>query len=331
MAPATQKAAVIGQDGKIGVAEVAVPKPGPGQILVKVVAAAQNPTDWKSAFGGKCAGAIVGCDYAGIVEEIGPDVPAGLRSVGERVSAFVHGSTYPNGSFSEYLVAPAEVTVHLPDSWSFEDGAQIGVAPFTAAQTLWETFDDLPNPLEPATTPIPILVYGASSSVGQYVVQFAKLSGLKVFATASPKNHALVKSLGADEVFDYHDPEVGAKIKAATGGKLTHAVDCIAERRRHAGHRVCGAERRGRAHRHHSALLGKSYEFPYPYTVTDAKIQQGKDYAKLITKIVATGKVKPNPLLIMPKGLASVAEGLQLMYEGKVSGQKITYRISDTP
>jgi NADPH:quinone reductase-like Zn-dependent oxidoreductase len=114
MAPTVQKAAVIQQDGSVALREVAVPKPGPDEILVKVVAAAQNPADcgwevsaviilcdffiqrfWllsgKSALYGKRAGAIAGCDFSGIVEEIGSNVPQGLRSIGERVAGLVLG------------------------------------------------------------------------------------------------------------------------------------------------------------------------------------------------------------------------------------------------
>ncbi|TFY70232.1 hypothetical protein EVG20_g2769 [Dentipellis fragilis] len=347
MAPTKMKAAVIGEDGKISLQEVDVPKLGPGQILVKVQAAAQNPTDWKSAFGGKRAGAVVGCDYTGVVEEVGPDVPAGLWKIGERVAGMVHGSTYPNGSFAEYTAAPAEVAVRVPDKWSVDDAAQLGVAPLTAIQTLWQSHDDLPTPFEPTSTPFPILVYGGSTSVGQYVVQFAKLSGLRVFATASPKNFDLVKSLGADEVFDYHDPEVGKKIKAATGGKLKHAVDTISEKGSpkiisealsDEGGRVAiilpyEAPRPGVnvAFTIAYQLLGKSYEFPYKYVEDPDQTLRGKKYAKLLSEIIAKFDVKANPLLILPNGLASVAEGLQLQHDNKVSGHKITYRIADTP
>lgn len=59
----------------------------------------------------------------------------------------------------------------------------------------------------------------------------AKLSGLYVIATASPKNFELCRKLGADEVFDYRDPEVVAKIKksAEAKGGLRHAMDCVGE------------------------------------------------------------------------------------------------------
>ncbi len=68
----------------------------------------------------------------------------------------------------------------------------------------------------------------ATAAVGQCLIQLAHASGYKTVTTASPRNFALVRALGADAVFDYRDPEVVAKIKTATGDSLTKAVDAIA-------------------------------------------------------------------------------------------------------
>lgn len=134
----------------------------------------------------------------------------------------------PNGSFSEYVTETATLVFSLPDSMTFEVAAQLGVACYTACQDLYQILN-LPTPLNPTTVPTPILIWSGTSAVGQYAVQFAKLAGLHVISTASSKNIDLVKSLGADEVFDYADPETPAKIFAATGGNLKIAMDCISE------------------------------------------------------------------------------------------------------
>ncbi|KAI0048821.1 dehydrogenase [Auriscalpium vulgare] len=302
--PLRQKAAVVGENGTAVLAEVNVPQVGPGQILVKVIAAAQNPADWKTAASEQATGAVLGLDYAGVVEEIGPDVPVGLRYVGERVCGFVKGNVGPTGAFSEYLVGSAKLgIIPIPAGWSFEDAAQIGVAAFTAIQALWEAHKDLPTPLAPTATPVPILVYGGSSAVGFYTIQFAKLSGLRVLVTASPHNFELLREYGADEVFDYKDPQVSQKIRAATGGKLKHAVDTISE----------------------------DFETPRPFKATPEYREHSEKFAKLLVETLAIGKVKPMPKQILPKGLASVQEGFDYMTSGKVSAQKITYRIADTP
>lgn len=135
---------------------------------------------------------------------------------------------YPNGAFAEYVVVDGALTVQLPDSWSFEEAAQLPVAGFTTCMALYYA-QKLPIPLSPAAVPVDILVWGGSSSVGQYVVQAARQAGLRVLATCSPKNFGLVRNLGANEVLDYNDPETPARIKELTGNKLAHVVDCISE------------------------------------------------------------------------------------------------------
>ncbi len=120
----------------------------------------------------------------------------------------------------------------MPGGWSFEEAAQLGVAPLTALQCLHETLE-LPSPFEDRTAPEQpqrtILIWGGASSLGQYAIQFAKLGGLHVVTTASPKNFDLVKGLGADEVFDYRDEDVVEKIRVATGNALDIAFDTVSE------------------------------------------------------------------------------------------------------
>jgi NADPH:quinone reductase-like Zn-dependent oxidoreductase len=338
MAPTKQRAAFVSETG-LSFGLVDVPKPGSGQILVKVVAAAQNPTDWKTL--GRVLkeakyGGIVGNDFAGVVEELGPDVPEGARTVGERIAGAIMGTRQANGAFSEYLVADAELgVVPIPGGWSFEEAAQLGVPPFTALQTMHQTLE-LPSPFEARSTTDPqrsILIWGGASAVGQYAIQFAKLGGLRVLTTASSKNFDLVRGLGADEVFDYHDEGVVEKIREATGNALDIAVDTISEGK--TPEQVTGAigDKGGKV----AIIL--PYESPrsavkVTFTMLPDLLQResnGKWYVDLLKKILDTGKIKPIPVFIQPNGIAGVKDGLQYMQDGKVSAQKLTYRISDTP
>jgi NADPH:quinone reductase-like Zn-dependent oxidoreductase len=121
--------------------------------------------------------------------------------------------------------------VPIPIGWSFEEAAQLGVAPLTALQCLHESLE-LPSPFEARSITMPqrtLLIWGGASAVGQYAIQFAKLGGLRVLTTASSKNFDLVKGLGADEVFDYRDEGVVEKIRAATDNALNIAIDTISE------------------------------------------------------------------------------------------------------
>ncbi|KAI0255989.1 dehydrogenase [Lactifluus subvellereus] len=323
MAPTSQKAIIIQQDGSVALREIAVPKPGPDEILVKIVAAAQNPSDWKTARYGRRAGAVSGCDFSGIIEEIGSNVPQGLRSVGERVAGLVQGGIRHYGAFSEYLVTDADFVVHVPDTWSFEDAAQLGI----------------PRPT--------LLIAGGATSVGQYAVQFAKLSGLRVIATASERNFGLVRSLGADVVVDYRDPVAAAKQIREAAPNVEYAADCVAEG---TSPEIVAASLGGKGTLAHISVLpypavegvrilsgvvydciGKDYDFPRPFTASPELTEKGRKWIRLLSELLVKANLRPNPVLIQPRGLASVAEGLQYMSEGKVSAQKIVYRIADTP
>lgn len=200
-------------------------------------------------------GAVAGCNFAGTVAQVGPDVPENQWTVGDRVAGFVHGGGWltrsprllhfnyncplgltSNGSFAEYVVAFAHIAVHIPSSWSLEDASQLGIAPFTACQYLYHTHNfHIPSelkdlPAKPDDEREMLLVYGGATSVGLYTIQLAKLSGLRVFAACAPRHFELLRDYGADEVFDYTNPQVSMRIGMNTYGKLKYAVDIVAER-----------------------------------------------------------------------------------------------------
>ncbi|KAI0028448.1 dehydrogenase [Vararia minispora EC-137] len=347
MSPTKHFAAIIVEGGgAVELEEIDVPKPGKNEVLVKVVAAALNPTDWKSARPAERAGNVSGCDFAGVVEELGPG--AGVyRQIGDRVTTCVYGARSANGAYAQYVVAKADFCIGIPDSWSFEEAAQLPIAVYTTAQCLYQSlrFNILPEPAAPE--PLPILVYGSSSSVGNFVIQFAKHGRFEVHATCSPKNFDLVRGFGADKVYDYKDPEAPQKIREATGGKLKYAVDTISEHGSdkfisgalsdEGGKIACILPYSGTPRANIEPILSLAYDlvvdgFPAQRPDTGVSyIADGPKYAKLVTDLLAQGKLKPAPVLVMPKGLASVNDGFKYMIDGKVSGQKVIFRIADTP
>ncbi|OCH86705.1 GroES-like protein [Obba rivulosa] len=347
MSSKTMKAIVTNGDGTYNMKDVDVPTPGPGEILVKVVAASQNPTDWKTALLHQQPGNILGCDFAGVVADIGSDVdPALAMTPGKRVAGAVHGGVSPNGAFAEYVTVPADMAIAIPETLSFEDASQLGIACYTTCQCLYQA-QHLPTPLEPAEAPLDVLVWSGTSSTGQYAVQFAKLAGLRVLSTASPKNFELVKALGADEVFDYADSKTPRRIAAATGGALKHAVDCISEGMTPNQVSMSLSKEGGTI----STLLpyesrkkgvqtvfvlaytffGKDIQFPFVFPANPEHRKNASMYCKLIEEVVSRFGLKPNPARIFPHGLASIPDGFEYMRSGKVSAEKITYRIADTP
>ncbi|KAI1431587.1 GroES-like protein [Xylaria sp. CBS 124048] len=225
----TQKALVITGKGKAEIQTVPVPKVRDGYLLVKVRAAAINPTDWKTIDSAEenRFGSRPGCDYAGEVVELGPGVTRDFKK-GDRITGFLfggHPSVSDSGAYAEYTLAKTNVALKVPDHVTDAEAATLGISVTTVAQGLYQTLK-LPLPNKPAATPFPVLVYGGSTATGIYAIKFLKLSGLTVIATSSPKNFELLKSVGADHVFDYKSPTVGADIRKLTNNKLKYAWDC---------------------------------------------------------------------------------------------------------
>ncbi|VDC06801.1 unnamed protein product [Peniophora sp. CBMAI 1063] len=206
------------------------------EVLVRIRAVGLNPTDWKHAFTEwGSPGAIAGSDATGDVVTVGSAVTH--IKVGDRVAVYNDGGyrQKDNGAFAEYgrfLAAPAFV---LPPEMTYEEGASFPVPHYTAVQALHMRLG-FPWPLssdatESKKTSEKILIWGASTAVGHHAVQLAALSGLKVFATASPSAHEEVKALGASRVFDYKDPDVASKIREAAGEKgIIYALDAVSEK-----------------------------------------------------------------------------------------------------
>lgn len=171
------------------------PRPGPGQVVVRVVAAALNPADWKVvegkfpflAFPKKPF--VPGCEAAGVVEALDARV-SGLREGDEVVV-----STGFGGALAEKVTVSALQAVRKPAALSFEEAAAIPAAGMSALQSL----RDLGGLREGQR----LLVNGAGGGIGVYAVQVGKLLGAHVTAVASAGKHELLAGLGADALLDY--------------------------------------------------------------------------------------------------------------------------------
>ncbi|OJJ54679.1 hypothetical protein ASPSYDRAFT_49796 [Aspergillus sydowii CBS 593.65] len=226
----TTKAIVYVDKGKAAIHDVPIPKLREDYVLVKVNAVGLNPTDWKHIdFGNTDPGSRVGCDYAGIVEAVGPKVQKEFRK-GDRISGVVHGSDrtqHENGAFANYIVAKGDVQIKTPDNISDEDAATLGISVATVGQGLYKTLGlPLPTGDVKKASDEYVLIHGGSTATGIYGIQYARLSGLKVIATASPHNFEYLKSLGAEEIFDYKSPTAGPDIRKYTKNGLKLAWDC---------------------------------------------------------------------------------------------------------
>jgi NADPH:quinone reductase-like Zn-dependent oxidoreductase len=158
-----------------------LPKLRDDYILVKVNTIALNPTDWKHVeLGFPKEGCLIGVDYAGIVEEVGPKVTKDFKK-GDRIAGFAHGGNYSNpedGTFAEYIVVRGDIQFKVPDNLSFEEAATLGCGVYTVGQGLFQKGYGigLTLPSEPLKTPEPVLIYGGSTATGTLGIQFAKAS-----------------------------------------------------------------------------------------------------------------------------------------------------------
>jgi NADPH:quinone reductase-like Zn-dependent oxidoreductase len=175
----------FGGSDVLRVEEVDVPRPGPGQVRLRVRAAGVNQLDYKIRSGAMrqvfptTFPATPGIEAAGVVDEVGPEV-SGLKP-GDEVIAFTD-----TGAYAEYALAT--VVARKPADLSWDEAAALPVAGETSERVL-----DLLAVKDGET----LLVHGAAGAVGGLAVQLAVNRGAIVIGTASPANHEYLRSLGA--------------------------------------------------------------------------------------------------------------------------------------
>jgi NADPH2:quinone reductase len=197
--------------------EVPTPRPGPGEVLVRMHAVGVNPVETYIRAGTYARLPELpytpGNDGAGVVEQVGPDINE--FKPGDR--AYTAGSI--SGTYAEFTLCKKEQVHPLPENVSFAQGAAMGTPYATAYRGLLQRAN--------AKRGETVLVHGASGGVGTAAVQLARARGLRVFGTAgSDEGRTLTSEQGAHEVFDHRAPEHFEQIMKATGGR---GVDVIVE------------------------------------------------------------------------------------------------------
>jgi NADPH:quinone reductase len=210
------KAYVLSDTGPL-IQEVETPRPGPGDVLVRVRATGLNRVDILMSRGRKHGaaggpGAVLGLEWAGQVVEVGAEVRA--FKLGDRVM----GSG--GGAWAEFVAADAGRVSPIPASMSFEQGATLPVA----LQTMHDAIVTN-GQLKPGGS---ILIQGASTGVGLMGLQIAKVmgAGLVIGSSTNPDRRARLAQFGADLAIDSRDPAWVDEVLAATGGQ---GVDVIVD------------------------------------------------------------------------------------------------------
>jgi len=212
-----------GEPGVLQLVELPEPVPGPGDVKVRLRAAGVNPVDTKLRSRGllfeHALPAILGCDGAGTVEQLGAGVTT-LRA-GDEVW-FCHGGLGREpGNYAEATVVPAGVARKKPASLSFEQAAAAPLVLITA----WEALFDRAG-LERGQT---VLIHGGAGGVGHVAVQLARHAGARVCATVGSDNNArFVESLGAELAVNYWErPVVDAVLEWTDGRGVDVALDIM--------------------------------------------------------------------------------------------------------
>jgi NADPH2:quinone reductase len=201
--------------GSLRFVEVERPRPAANEVLIEVKATGLNFAEVEQTRGRyPLHGAlplVMGFEAAGIVVELGSEVTS--LSLGQRVAAFVS-----SGGFAQYATADAAGTFPIPGAVSFAEATSIVVQGLSAYALL-----KLAAKPQPSDT---VLIQSAAGGVGLFLVQLAKIMGVKqVIALASSDDKlAFVKTLGADVAINYSNPDWPAKVLEATNGRRVDLV-----------------------------------------------------------------------------------------------------------
>ncbi|KAI0080916.1 medium-chain dehydrogenase/reductase like protein [Panus rudis PR-1116 ss-1] len=347
--PQKQKALFLSKlRGDWEVVTIDVPKPGPGEVLVRIEATAVNPFDWKvQAFGMfvESFPAIVGTDGAGVVIQVGESVRDVV--VGDRV---IYQGYFDNrlATYQQYGIAKASLIAKVPPNLSLDQAASVPVSIGAAFIGLygseWQNGGiNLPPPwLEGARGAFagyPIVVMSGSSSIGQYVIQLAKLSGFSpIITTCSPHNFELVKSLGATHVIDrtLSPTKIITNIESIVTSPIEIVFDCFAdEDTQHTAYELISDSTGG------SLIVVRSpkVERPKPNkrivhtfgTVHAEKNREvGVDFYSHLTEYLASSDLKPNQVEIVPGGLTAIPDSVERVRRGQAGSGKLVVRPQET-
>lgn len=219
-----------GEASVIQMERLPLPMPSRGEVRVRIVVSAVNPTDWKSRRGvsmtaGRGLVQVPNHDGSGVIDAVGHDTPG--FAVGDRVWLAISAYNRPfGGTAQEFTVLPTHRVFHLPDAADFDLGACLGVPAITAHRAL-TVAQDGPARLAPgALKGALILVAGGAGAVGHATIQLARWAGATVITTvSSPEKAELAKSAGAQYIFNYATQDIVSEIrKVAPAG-----VDVIVE------------------------------------------------------------------------------------------------------
>ncbi|KIW91551.1 uncharacterized protein Z519_07517 [Cladophialophora bantiana CBS 173.52] len=284
------------------------------------------------------SGARLGCDYAGVVEEVGRGVTEDFKK-GDRVAGPCHGANavcHEDGTFGEHITLKGDIQIKTPDHLRFDEAATLGIGITSTGQALYQNLR-LPLPDSREKVNFLVLIYGGSTATGSIAIQFAKLSGAFVITTCSPHNFDYVRRVGADGALDYNSASVVEDIKNAAHNTLQHALDCISQE---PSARICPIvdeiiksinDKVSNKMTIAYTIVGEQFSNgPHCIPAKPEDLEFGKMFWEVMRALLARGELKVHLPNVNPTGpgLEGILRGIECMRAGKVSGSKWVYTTS---
>ncbi|MBC2865153.1 NADPH:quinone reductase [Streptomyces mexicanus] len=302
--------------------ELPPPEPGPGEVLVNVLATTVNPVDTFVRSGVYRTPLpfpfVVGRDLVGTVAAAGSGFAAG-----ETVWCNSLGHDGRQGAAAEQVAVPAERLYRLPAGARPEEAVAVFHPAATAHLALFTHGD-----LRPGQT---VLVGGAGGNVGSALVELAACAGARVLATASPRDHAYVRSLGAAEVVDYHADDLARRLAALAPEGVDLHVDT-------SGHNDLRTAVALLAHRGRIVLLAGVRDEPVlpagplymkdgslrGFVISHATVAELAEAAAGINERLAAGGLRPRAVEYRP--MSDMAHSHRCMERGELHGRRLVLR-----
>ncbi|KAI0760997.1 GroES-like protein [Trametes elegans] len=346
--PTQQKALFLqAKHGDFVVGTRPVPKPGPGELLVKNEASGLNPVDWKIQAIGifiEKYPAILGEEAAGVVVAVGDGVAK--WKVGDKV---VYAGAFEDdrAAFQEYTLIHSDLVAQLPDSLTFDQGAALPIAIDTAAIALYHETGgpQFTAPwLEGGKNKYagkPIVIAGGASVVGSSAIQFARLSGFSpIITTASLKNTELLKSFGATHVLDRNlsADALRAEVLKIAGGPVSVVFDTISVPETQQAVWELLAPDGKLVTVLQAALTEDQKKNAGKRTIVQARgivnippnVEFGKALNTKLPGLLESGQLKPLRAEVLPGGLGGITAGLDRLKKNQVSGTKLVVHPAET-
>ena len=280
--------------------DVPDPTPKPGEVIVDAIAASVNGAYWKVRAGESHRQSqfpyVLGRDFSGMVAALGDGVHD-LR-IGDPVFGVLELGR--DGAYAEKVAIKAALVGKKPERMSHDQAAAMALTGLTALSAIEETLK-----LKSGET---ILIQGGAGGVAGFAIQLAKHIGARVITTASAANHDYLRSLGADEIIDYHAKDF-TKALANCDAVFDTVGGDVAQRS------FAVLRPGGRA-----AFIASGVKAPVPdradVTSLRPPAERGRRHLDRIGELFLSGAVRPPPIKLYPLAEAvaahKVSEGRHL-------------------